>query len=62
MKKKTLTLGAALGLVPAFLSPSALAHQGGHQGGCEEFGQLNRAIGQDPAGFGLPEARTLGDD
>jgi hypothetical protein len=39
----------------------ALAHEGGHQGGCEEFGHVNRAIAQDPAAFGFPDAENLGD-
>ncbi|HEY3017481.1 MAG TPA: hypothetical protein VGJ23_01485 [Gaiellaceae bacterium] len=49
---------AALGLLTA---APAFAHEGGHQGGCEEFGHLNRVIGQDPAAFGFPDARNLGD-
>ena len=39
----------------------ALAHEGGHKGGCEEFGQINYDIGKDPAAFGFPGARNLGD-
>ncbi|HXG40378.1 MAG TPA: hypothetical protein VNJ28_05500 [Candidatus Limnocylindrales bacterium] len=39
----------------------ALAHEGGHQGGCAAFGHLNRVIGQDPASFGFAWARNLGD-
>jgi hypothetical protein len=39
----------------------ALAHEGGHRGGCEEFGQINYDIGKDPAAFGFPGARNLGD-
>jgi hypothetical protein len=39
----------------------ALAHEGGHKGGCEEFGQINHDIGKDPAAFGFPGARNLGD-
>ena len=39
----------------------ALAHDGGHRGGCEEFGQINYDIGKDPASFGFPAARSLGD-
>ncbi len=46
-----------LALVPA----GAAAHGGGHSGGCEDFGHINRAIGQDPGAFGFPEARNLGD-
>ena len=51
-------VAAAFGL----LAPMpALAHEGGHQGGCADFGHINRAIGQDPAAFGFPDARNLGD-
>ena len=39
----------------------ALAHEGGHKGGCEEFGQINYDIGKDPAAFGFPGAHNLGD-
>jgi hypothetical protein len=38
-----------------------LAHEGGHKGGCEEFGQINYDIGKDPAAFGFPGARNVGD-
>ncbi|HWP62918.1 MAG TPA: hypothetical protein VNO86_05565 [Candidatus Binatia bacterium] len=38
-----------------------LAHSPGHPGGCEEFGRINREIGQNPAAFGFPWARNLGD-
>lgn len=47
--------GALLAAAPA------LAHEGGHKGGCEEFGQINYDIGKDPAAFGFPDARNLGD-
>lgn len=50
--------GMVFGVVAA---TSALAHEGGHRGGCDEFGQLNGAIATDPASFGFPEARNLGD-
>jgi len=49
---------AVLGL--AAVTP-ALGHQGGHQGGCEDFGHINYDIAQDPAAFGFPDARNLGD-
>lgn len=49
---------AAFGLLAA---APALAHEGGHPGGCEEFGQINRVIGQNPGAFGFPGARNLGD-
>jgi hypothetical protein len=49
---------AAFGLLAA---TPALAHEGGHRGGCEEFGQFNRVIGQNPGAFGFPSARNLGD-
>jgi len=51
-------VGAAICLLVA---TPALAHEGGHQGGCAAFGQVNRVIGQDPAAFGFPDARNLGD-
>ena len=50
-------LGAA---ALAFPTP-ALAHGGGHKGGCEDFGRINRAIGSDPASFGFPGFSNLGD-
>ncbi|HZO48954.1 MAG TPA: hypothetical protein VFB26_02310 [Gaiellaceae bacterium] len=43
------------------LAAPAYAHEGGHQGGCADFGHVNRAIGQDPSAFGFPGARNLGD-
>jgi hypothetical protein len=49
---------ATIGLL--FATP-AFAHEGGHQGGCAAFGQLNHDIAQDPAAFGFPDARNLGD-
>lgn len=51
-------LVAVFGLLAA---TPAFAHQGGHKGGCEDFGHVNRAIAQDPASFGFPDARNLGD-
>jgi len=45
----------------AWPATPAFAHEGGHQGGCEAFGQLNHDIAQDPAAFGFPDARNLGD-
>ncbi|MGH2454718.1 MAG: hypothetical protein ACRDHD_00445 [Candidatus Limnocylindria bacterium] len=54
----SIVLAAALSAVAA---TPLLAHSGGHQGGCEEFGQINRVIGQDPAVFGFGWARNLGD-
>jgi hypothetical protein len=57
-----LITSAALGLSLVMASTTvALAHGGGHAGGCEDFGQINRQIGQDPAAFGFPWARSLGD-
>jgi hypothetical protein len=38
-----------------------LGHGGGHRGGCEDFGHINRAIGQDPTSFGFGWAENLGD-
>lgn len=48
-------------LLAASTAAPAVAHSGGHRGGCEDFGHINRLIGQDPASFGFPEARNLGD-
>jgi len=57
-----LTAIAAVTASAALLAAApALAHEGGHKGGCEEFGQINYAIGKDPAAFGFPGARNLGD-
>ena len=49
------SVGALLAAAPA------VAHQGGHKGGCEEFGQINYDIGKNPAAFGFPWAGNLGD-
>jgi hypothetical protein len=57
-----LTVIAAVTASAALLAATpALAHEGGHKGGCEEFGQINYDIGKDPAAFGFPNARNLGD-
>jgi hypothetical protein len=57
-----LTAVAALTASAALLAAApALAHEGGHKGGCEEFGHINYDIGKDPAAFGFPGARNLGD-
>jgi len=57
-----LTAIAAVTASAALLAAApALAHEGGHKGGCEEFGQINYDIGKDPAAFGFPSARNLGD-
>jgi hypothetical protein len=59
---RTLITSAALAASLALASASiAVAHDGGHAGGCEDFGQINRDIGQDPAAFGFAWARNLGD-
>jgi hypothetical protein len=60
MKRIVIALGASAALALAAVTPG-LAHQGGHQGGCEDFGHLNRQIGQNPGDFGFPNARNLGD-
>ena len=57
-KSSMIAAVAAFGLLTA---TPALAHEDGHRGGCEEFGQLNRVIGQNPGAFGFPSARNLGD-
>jgi hypothetical protein len=52
----------AIAFVGALLvAAPAAAHDGGHRGGCEEFGQINYDIGKDPAAFGFAGARNLGD-
>jgi hypothetical protein len=53
-------LGGAGVMVAGGVAP-AFAHEGGHQGGCEDFGHVNAALARDPAAFGFPEARNLGD-
>ena len=59
---RRLIASMSLSLLLALASTSsALAHDGGHTGGCAEFGHINRPIGQDPAAFGFPWARNLGD-
>jgi hypothetical protein len=53
------------GLLAATLAASsvtvALAHEGGHRGGCADFGHVNLQIARNPAGFGFAWARNLGD-
>lgn len=53
------------GLLAATLAASSntvvLAHEGGHRGGCEDFGHVNLEIARDPASFGFDWARNLGD-
>jgi hypothetical protein len=44
-----------------FLATPALAHDGGHAGGCADFGRINRQIAQSPGAYGFPWARNLGD-
>jgi hypothetical protein len=57
-----MTAVAALMASAALLAAApAFAHEGGHKGGCEEFGHINYDIGKDPAAFGFPAARNLGD-
>jgi hypothetical protein len=57
-----MTAVAALTASAALLAAApAFAHEGGHKGGCEEFGHINYDIGKDPAAFGFPAARNLGD-
>lgn len=50
--------GALLGATEA---TGALAHRGGHAGGCADFRHLNPLIAEDPAAFGFRWARNLGD-
>jgi hypothetical protein len=60
MKRLSIAIVLATAL-SAFAATPLLAHSGGHAGGCEEFGQFNRVLGQDPAAFGFAWARNLGD-
>jgi hypothetical protein len=62
MRMTRLALALLLALCLALTQvASVLGHAGGHRGGCEQFGHLNRLIGQDPAAYGFPWARNLGD-
>jgi hypothetical protein len=58
MKRWAACVVLAVGVVG--FDGQASAHEGGHQGGCEDFGHVNREIGHDPAAFGFPDARNLG--
>jgi hypothetical protein len=53
------------GLLAAAVAVSSatvvLAHEGGHRGGCGDFGHANLEIARDPASFGFDWARNLGD-
>lgn len=60
MTRLTVSIVVAVVLALAALTP-VLAHEGGHAGGCAAFGQLNRAIGQDPDSFGFVGYRNLGE-
>jgi len=59
MRLKAIAAVTACGALLA--AAPAPAHEGGHKGGCEEFGQINYDVGKDPAAFGFPDARNLGD-
>jgi hypothetical protein len=58
MKRTAAFVVVAVGTF-GFAGP-AWAHEGGHQGGCEEFGRSNLSVGKDPGAW-LPGARNLGD-
>ncbi len=59
---KTVAISAVVATVLGLAAvTSALAHESGHRGGCEDFGHINHDIAQDPAAFGFPDARNLGD-
>jgi hypothetical protein len=45
-------------LVNIGVASPAHPHDGGHRGGCEDFGRVNLVIGADPAAFGFPDARV----
>lgn len=59
MRLRAIAVVTASGVLLA--AAPALAHEGGHKGGCEEFGHVNYDIGKNPAAFGFPGARNLGD-
>lgn len=60
--KRLLLCGA---IFSALLPGAALAHSGGHQGGCQDFGHINGYIAQDAEAvgdsLGIAGARNLGD-
>lgn len=58
--KRLVLSGVAIAAV-TLLSAPALGHDGGHAGGCEDFGRINRQIAQSPTDFGFAWARNLGD-
>jgi hypothetical protein len=60
MRRRAVSATLALVVALAAVTP-ALGHEGGHAGGCEDFGHVNRQVAQDPGAFGVPEARNLGD-
>jgi hypothetical protein len=49
---KRLAVCVVVSVIMAF-GGSASAHEGGHPGGCEEFGRINRDVAQNPAAFGF---------
>jgi hypothetical protein len=59
MKRTAALVAIAVGTF-GFAGP-ARAHEGGHRGGCEDFGHINRLIGKNPGAYGFPAARHLGD-
>jgi hypothetical protein len=61
MKVKVTAIAAVAAAGALLAAMPAVAHEGGHKGGCEDFGQINYDIGKDPAAFGFPGARNLGD-
>lgn len=58
---RTIASTALALLLALAATPVVLGHDGGHVGGCEDFGQINRLIGQDPAAYGFPWASNLGE-
>ena len=61
MKVKRSMIAAVVAAFGLLAATPALAHEGGHQGGCAAFGHVNHDIAQDPGAFGFPDARNLGD-
>ena len=58
---KRLVISAIAMASLTFQGAPALGHDGGHAGGCSDFGRINRQIAQDPGAYGFPWARNLGD-
>ena len=58
--KRLVVSGIAIASLTLQATP-VLGHDGGHAGGCADFGRINRQIAENPGAFGFPWARNLGD-